>query len=107
MGYAVPCAYALLVEKSEAAYRQMLRQLKLEIEASHPDYPADGTIMTDMERAAMNAFGAVFPEKAQSVCFFHLCQAVWKKTKGTGLQTAYGEDAELALKVRITLQEHT
>ena len=28
MGYAVPCAYALLIEKTEAAYRQMLRQLK-------------------------------------------------------------------------------
>ncbi|KAF0288666.1 hypothetical protein FJT64_012972 [Amphibalanus amphitrite] len=48
----------------------------------------------------MNAFAAVFPGKAQSVCFFHLCQAVWKKTRETGLQTAYAEDADLALKIR-------
>ena len=81
-------------------------QLKLAIEARHPDYPADGTIMTDMERAVMNAFRAVFLEKAQSVCFFHFCHAVWKKTKETELQTAYGEDAELALKVRNVLQQH-
>lgn len=100
MGYAVPCAYILLDEKTEAAYRQMLRKLRTEIERIHPEFVSDGTIMTDMERAAMNAFEEIFPEKAQTVCFFHLCQAVWRKTRDCGLQAAYAEDADLALKVR-------
>ena len=100
LGYTVPCVYALLSEKTEASYRLMLRQIRLAIERRHPGYQGDGTIITDLERAAMNAFGDIFPDKRQSVCFFHMCKALWKKTREVGLQTAYSEDADLALKVR-------
>ena len=69
--------------------------------AIHQDAPGlGGTVMTDLERAAMNAIQEIFPEKLQSTCFFHLSQNVWKKVQNVGLQQRYADDADFALKVR-------
>ena len=56
-----------------AALQQMLRQIRLAIERRHPGFEAEGTNMTDTERATIIAFEVIFPEKAQIVCFFFTC----------------------------------
>ena len=67
----------------------------------HPDAPGlGGTVMTDFERATMNGFSDIFPQKLQSTCFFHLAQNVWKKVQNVGLQQRYANDADFALQVR-------
>ena len=34
----------------------------------------------------------MFPDVTTKGCSFHWCQAVWRKTQGLGLQTAYNTD---------------
>ena len=99
-GQVFPCVYALLPDKQEPTYRKLLEVVKTAVEERRPGADGmGGTIMTDMEKSATNAFRAVFPEKAQTVCFFHFCQAIWRKTQQLGLQGQYGADADFALRV--------
>ena len=96
----MPLVYALMGEKSEAAYIQMLRVVKEKVTEEHDGCMFHGTVMTDAERASINAFQAVFPLKRPQICFFHHSQSVWRKTQNLGLAGRYNEDAEFALQVR-------
>ena len=108
LGVTVPCVYALLQDKTERTYHQMLTQVRAAILQHHPDAPGIyGTVITDLERAAMNGFQEVFPEKQRSSCFFHLSQAVWRKLQSLGLQRQYAEDTDFALQVRAVLLDLT
>ena len=104
LGQTVPCIYAMLPNKTEATYRHLFAVIRAEVEARHPDAAGltGGSVITDLEKAALNAFQAVFPEKECALCFFHLSQAVWRKAQQTGLQAHYGADADFALKVSLT-----
>jgi hypothetical protein len=35
-------------------------------------------IITDFEKASINAINDVFPFVTHSVCFFHFCQNIWR-----------------------------
>ncbi|KAF0299457.1 hypothetical protein FJT64_027778 [Amphibalanus amphitrite] len=101
LGVTVPCVYGLLEDKTELTYRQTFNQIRAAILLRHPDAEGIyGTVITDLERAAMNSFQEVFPEKQCSTCFFHLSQAVWRKLQSLGLQRHYAEDADFAVQVR-------
>ena len=78
----------------------MLRVVKEKVSDEHNGCMFRGTVMTDAERAAINAFQAVFPLKRSQICFFHHSQSVWRKTQALGLAGQYNEDAEFALKIR-------
>ncbi|XP_043214658.1 uncharacterized protein LOC122378015 [Amphibalanus amphitrite] len=100
LGVTVPCVYGLLEDKTELTYRQTFNQIRAAILLRHPDAEGIyGTVITDLERAAMNSFQEVFPEKQCSTCFFHLSQAVWRKLQSLGLQRHYAEDADFAVQV--------
>ena len=99
-GRIIPCMYALLPNKSRHTYTKMLQKLREKLLMRYPDADLRGTIITDLEMAALQAFETVFPEKQRSVCFFHLSQAVWRKVQDLGLARRYGNDAEFALMVR-------
>ena len=52
--------------------------------------PIDATpnpisIMTDFEKAAMNAFEKKFPASEIAVCYFHLGQSLWRRIQNMGL----------------------
>ena len=99
-GQVFPCVYALLPDKSEQTYRKLLQITKDAIEERLPEADGlGGTIITDMEKSATNAFRIVFPDKVQTVCFFHFCQAIWRKAQQLVLQAQYGADADFALQV--------
>ena len=100
LGQSMPLVYVLMGEKSEAAYTHMLQVVREKVTEEHPGCLFYGTVMTDAERAAINAFQAVFPLKRPQICFFHHSQSVWRKTQNLGLSGQYNEDAEFALKVR-------
>ena len=58
-------------------------------------------LIVDFEKAAINAFSAHFPNTHVKVCFFHLCQNVWRKIQQFCLATRYKQDTEFAIKVRM------
>ena len=98
-GVTYPCVYALLTGKSELHYTRLLDIL----EPLFPSPPAPETILTDFEKAAMNAFSNRFPEAAINGCFFHLGQSVWRKIQTLGLQERYKADDIFAQRVRRVL----
>ncbi|KAF0313020.1 hypothetical protein FJT64_016352 [Amphibalanus amphitrite] len=96
----VPCAYALLPNKSRNTYVRMFLALRERLLLRYPGTDLTGTVITDLEMAALQAFEEVFPEKERSLCFFHFSQAVWRKTQELGLARLYATDADFALMVR-------
>ena len=102
----VPCVYAMLPDKAGATYKRLLEVVREAIEERHPGAAGitEGSVITDLEKAAMNAFREVFPEKETSLCFFHFSQAIWRKVQQNGLQLRYGEDADFALKVSLGIK---
>ncbi|XP_043231556.1 uncharacterized protein LOC122386441 isoform X2 [Amphibalanus amphitrite] len=95
----VPCAYALLPNKSRNTYVRMFLALRERLLLRYPGTDLTGTVITDLEMAALQAFEEVFPEKERSLCFFHFSQAVWRKTQELGLARLYATDADFALMV--------
>ena len=55
----------------------------------------------DFEKAAINSFQQVWPATQVKSCFFHLTQNIWRKVQAEGLQAAYNQDEELALRIRL------
>jgi transposase-like protein len=46
-------------------------------------------IITDFEKALINAINDVFPFVMHSACFFHFCQNIWRHIQKEGLSTIY------------------
>ncbi len=80
-------AYALLPDKRETTYVEMLSELQTLTNNVSPN-----TIMTDFERAAMNAFNTVYPQTEQSSCLFHLSRNIFKHIQESGLQADYNHN---------------
>ena len=78
-GSAFPCFYALMVRKDEGSFRAMLGKLKELRPALNP-----GSVLTDFEMAARNAFRRSFPGVVLGGCFFHLRQSVWRRAQSSG-----------------------
>lgn len=49
-------------------------------------------IITDFEKASINAINDVFSFAGHSACFFHFCQNIWRHVQREGLSTKYIED---------------
>ncbi len=76
MGKIIPCAYALLPNKTQETYTRLLRGLTTRGVVLNPT-----TVMTDFELAAQNAFEEVFPNVQLTGCYFHLTQSVWRNVQ--------------------------
>jgi len=97
-GITYPCVYALLPGKNEEIYNKMLYEVLQLIPPGLSCNPV--TIMTDFEKAAMNAFQRNFPSAEVAGCYFHLGQSVWRRIQNLGLAARYREDAAFAIRVR-------
>lgn len=89
---AVTCVYAFLSAKSQSAYEELLRAIldKCDYLGFNPD-PTN--VMTDFERAMINAISTVLgPHVSSRGCFYHLTQSTWRKVQSLGLTTAYRSD---------------
>ncbi|RWS20639.1 uncharacterized protein B4U80_09577, partial [Leptotrombidium deliense] len=73
----IPAIYALLPNQLESTYDNLFAALIAKAPALNPS-----TIMTDFEVAAQNAFRSFFPNCIIRGCFFHFCQAIYRKIKG-------------------------
>ena len=94
-GHLFPSLFVLLPNKTEATYRRMWEQVELLCPQADPT-----VMLMDFELAAINSFQHTWPATMVKGCFFHLTQNLWCKVQATGMQPAYCQDEELAIRIR-------
>jgi hypothetical protein len=95
----LPLVYALMSSKTEDLYRALFQYLNEFSEEINIELKPS-TIITDFERASINACSNEFPDVTNKGCFFHLSQNGWRKIQEAGLVTQYSEDENLSLMLR-------
>uniref|UniRef100_A0A2S2PMI1 MULE transposase domain-containing protein n=1 Tax=Schizaphis graminum TaxID=13262 RepID=A0A2S2PMI1_SCHGA len=98
----VPLVFSLMVKQTENAYRTMFLELNnfaLENDI-HLTRNFNLEIITDFEKAAINAINYVFPSAFHSACFFHFSQNIYRHIQKEGLATKYIEDFNFNLLCR-------
>jgi hypothetical protein len=93
---AFPAVFGLLPNKKQETYVKLLEVLKAKIPHLKPT-----SIMTDFEKASMNAFKLVFPEVQNHGCFFHFQQSFYRKLCELGLKTKYDSGLEFCHKMKM------
>ncbi|MCP3664483.1 MAG: transposase [Gammaproteobacteria bacterium] len=94
-GFNFPCVFALLQNKTQETYERLFQGLL----SKNPNLQPR-TCMMDFEKAVSGAVSNVFPQATIAHCFFHLCQAVYRKVIEVGLKVRYGTDPDFALLAR-------
>ncbi|XP_071853383.1 uncharacterized protein [Apostichopus japonicus] len=94
-GRNIPTAYALLPNKREETYVELLRQVQ------QLTLVAPTSVLTDFEVGAMNAIKTVYPEANVQGCLFHLCQSIHRRVQSEGLQDEYINDNVFRSQVRL------
>jgi len=95
----LPLVYVLMTSKQQCCYERLFEDLISICDGFGFDV-SPKCIITDFEKAAINAAFKVFPECQQKGCFFHLGQNIWRKIQSSGLATKYGENEEFSLQLR-------
>ena len=91
---AVTCIYGFLPKKSQSVYEEFF-QAVVESCAQLGFDPDPATVLIDFEQAISNAIhGVISPHVHVRRCFYHLCQATWRKIQELGLTDLYKEDEE-------------
>lgn len=85
-----PVVYALLPNKKSSTYVRLFDILKRYKPGLRPE-----TVICDFERASHTALKKSFGEVNLQGCFFHLKQAVWRKTQELGLRQDYLTNLEI------------
>ncbi|XP_041372748.1 uncharacterized protein LOC121386019 [Gigantopelta aegis] len=91
----VSCVYALLSDKSEATYQELLTTVIDHCEElGHQPDPT--SIITDFEKAAINAVSITLGDHVHTQgCFYHLTQATWRKIQNLGLTTLFRSNKDV------------
>ena len=71
-GKKLPLVYSLLPNKNQETYEELFRIVKQHVEHKPK------CITIDFEKAAENAFGALYPKCDIFGCFFHFKQCIWR-----------------------------
>lgn len=94
--YCLPLVYCLTPDRTTGTYLRVLQQLKI-----MQDGLAPPTIITDFEKALMNAFAQEFPNAAIQGCFFHFSQANYRNIqKYPAIHNLYSNNAEANLMIK-------
>ncbi|CAF4668775.1 unnamed protein product, partial [Rotaria socialis] len=78
--------------RSSSIYKEMLQQLEEEAERLQMDF-VPNQITTDFEKALVKPLREQFPGARHIGCFFHFCQAIYRKIRELGLSNTYKDDA--------------
>ena len=94
----LPCVYAFLTSKDSDDYRLLFSCIKEACEklniAINPK-----SILIDFEAAVQKAAKLEFPGIKVKGCFFHFCQAIYKKLVELGLKTLYSTNSDVKMWV--------
>jgi hypothetical protein len=95
----LPIVWALMTSKSENCYVALFEELRrlalIEGFVLRPDF-----VLTDFERAAMNAVTQVFPGAQSEACHFHLSQIIYRKIQSLRLVSQYNADLNVRHRIR-------
>ncbi|KAL8570351.1 hypothetical protein ACOMHN_035769 [Nucella lapillus] len=92
---AISCVYALICGKHHGVYEELFRAIVTKCQEEHL-YPDPVTVSIDFEKAAIKAIHSVFGEHVRiRGCFYHLCQATWRKVQEVGLTNAYKDNDQV------------
>ena len=93
----LPLVFVLMPNRTHSSYTRVLAALK----NLRPNL-APATIMSDFERASINAFHDEFPVARQLGCFFHFSQSVWKHIQQhSSISEEYRETPDFALNMKM------
>src|SRR5437763_6656314 len=95
----MPLVYALMSSKSEECYRTLFNNL-IDFSDEHNIDLQPQFILTDFEKAAINATKAEFQEVQNKGCLFHLSQNIYRKVQALGLSGQYATDENFSLLIR-------
>ena len=95
----LPLVYILMSRKCEDLYNRAFQDLS-DIAAEFNVQLAPQFILSDFEKAAINASSTEFQTTTNKGCFFHLCQNIWRKIQSCGLSVLYGQDENFCLLMR-------
>jgi hypothetical protein len=88
--------YAFKNTKSQKIYTSLFEELSEIANCLNYDLQPH-FILTDFEKAAMNAITKLFPGAQNKACNFHLAQSVYRKIQSVGLSRTYGTDENFSL----------
>ena len=92
-----PLAYALLGRKTIAAYSAMFNELSVALDEHELCIDTCCRVWRcDFEQAVIRSC-----DTDVELCFFHFCQAHWRKLQALGLGDLYSSDLEFALRCRM------
>lgn len=91
----IPVIYGLLPNKSKETYFKLFQKIKEFIGDVIPL-----SIMLDFELAVIQAIEEVFPGSLIRLCFFHLCQSLYRQICEKGLKAKYDKDIVFASKCK-------
>jgi hypothetical protein len=97
VGKTYPMIYILLKNKSESTYIKAFNKCK-ELVTMNVKF-----IVTDFERALINAIRAVFSDAEYHGCLFHLGQAAWRRVQAQGDVVHYKNDESFKLAFKMML----
>ena len=90
----LPMVYALIPDKSQVSYVLFFKFLSGYIRIP------PRSIMTDFEKAALNAIRKNFQETSLQGCYFHLASNLWKHVVNEGLKVFYCENKEFRMNFK-------
>lgn len=91
----IPVIYALLPYRNRITYEALFTKIKELVGGIDPQ-----SIMLDFELAAVQAIETVFPDATIRLCFFHLCQSLYRFLGTEDLKTKYDNDIVFAMNCR-------
>lgn len=94
LGKYYPLVYILMTNKTESLYKSAFHKV-LKLTLMRPEF-----IITDFERALINAIEACFNDSLKYGCLFHYTQAIWKRIAGLGSITEYKNNSQFKKCVR-------
>lgn len=94
-GVNISCVFVLFQSKSEDTYEAVLRKIA-EIEPQLEPR----IVITDFEKAAMNAFIAVFGSQIHG-CHFYFGKCIWRKVQELGFAANYRNDGNFSLYIHM------
>jgi len=95
----VPLAYSLLPSKTRTTYFDMLALIRKTMADMQLSFDPD-TLVSDFESSSIAAVKQQFPRARHVGCFFHFCQAVWRRIQELGLARRYKFDPDFQLHVK-------
>ncbi|XP_067653191.1 ankyrin-1-like [Haliotis asinina] len=95
-----PLVFVLMPDRQQTTYARLLRLLKDKVQELHNRPLQPTRVQTDFELAAIRAIEREFPQAEVKGCFFHYCQAVWRKTQDLGLAVLYKDNPDVQRWIR-------